>query len=374
MLCLTSCRGDQAKTDLDTLKIADNVHLVIGGNGRGSNVGVYVGEDGILLVDAMVEESSEDLLKAISTISDKPITHVLNTHSDSDHSGGNAFFANLGATIISQENSRYSSAPTDSSFSDRKTLQFYDETIELYHVVSHSFDDAIIWLSKSNVVFMGDVFTTRWHPTFSSGGVEGQREALMLAVGLAGSEGTIVPGHGTISEPGALLTFSENTTMLVDRVEEMHDNGLGIDSIVQDEEFNRLLMEFNIDERPVFVTGDRRVRFVERIISTQFVRPIAGLDLQLYEGIYAIEDGRFIRLKATDGILYAYRNGVDMAVLIPRSATSFHIRASLGDHFTFSLGADGSAAALSRVTSEGTVRGTRVADADGMGERARSAK
>src|SRR5476651_371334 len=57
--------------------------------GAGGNIGVSVGEDGILLIDDQFAPLTEKILAAVKQISDKPIRILFNTHWHGDHTGGN---------------------------------------------------------------------------------------------------------------------------------------------------------------------------------------------------------------------------------------------------------------------------------------------
>src|SRR5436190_24079758 len=57
--------------------------------GAGGNIGVQVGEDGVVIVDAGSPTSTEAVLAAIKRISPKPIRYVIDTGPDMDHVGGN---------------------------------------------------------------------------------------------------------------------------------------------------------------------------------------------------------------------------------------------------------------------------------------------
>ena len=361
---LSSCTSEVSQSDAEVLQIDENLFVVVGGNGRGSNVGVFVGADEVVLVDAMTEEANQHLLSAIHSITDKPVTYVINTHSDSDHAGGNAFFSDRGATIISHENAEYSNALWDSTFSDTLSLQIGPETIRLHHVVSHAFDDVIIAFDKSNAVFLGDVFTTRWHPTFSSGGASGQRSALSLAFELANNSSSIVPGHGTITKRDELLLFSQRTDLLVARVGELFGRGVPVTSIANDDIFLKTLSEFNVDEREVFVVGDRLVRFIERIISTEFVDATPLNNIESFAGLYTVDDVRLIEIVVRDGKLYALAPGDFIAELIPQRNGEFHIRGSLGDSFNFNLDRTDSVDQFLLRRGEETLTGNRILAAE----------
>lgn len=77
-------------------------HLV---SNRGGNIGVSVGEDGILMIDDLFPDTVADVEKAVKTLADGQPVYLINTHWHGDHSGGNAHFGEQ-ATIIAHENVR----------------------------------------------------------------------------------------------------------------------------------------------------------------------------------------------------------------------------------------------------------------------------
>ncbi|MCK4557783.1 MAG: MBL fold metallo-hydrolase, partial [Candidatus Aminicenantes bacterium] len=85
-------------------KLSDRLFQILGG--RGANGGVYVGTDGVLVIDAkMTKESVDQTIEEIKKITDKPIKYLVDTHSDGDHIYGNRFFPEA-VTIVSHEKCR----------------------------------------------------------------------------------------------------------------------------------------------------------------------------------------------------------------------------------------------------------------------------
>jgi glyoxylase-like metal-dependent hydrolase (beta-lactamase superfamily II) len=73
--------------------------------GTGGNIGLSVGEDGIILVDDEFAPLAPKIKDALRGITDKPIKVVLNTHWHGDHTGGNVVFG-TDAPIVAHENVR----------------------------------------------------------------------------------------------------------------------------------------------------------------------------------------------------------------------------------------------------------------------------
>src|SRR3954466_9384392 len=83
-------------------KVKDNLFMLKGGGG---NTAVFVGASGIVVVDTKNAGWGQPLLEKIKSISDKPVTTIINTHSHGDHVSGNVDFPAT-VEIIAQENAK----------------------------------------------------------------------------------------------------------------------------------------------------------------------------------------------------------------------------------------------------------------------------
>src|SRR5512142_2422741 len=93
---------DFSKVQIKVIPVAGSVYML---QGAGGNIGVSVGDDGIVVVDDQYAPLADRIQAALKGISDKPVRFVINTHWHFDHTGGNAYFRKQG-TIIAQENVR----------------------------------------------------------------------------------------------------------------------------------------------------------------------------------------------------------------------------------------------------------------------------
>src|SRR5436305_5705875 len=99
---ITTAQQDYSKVEIKVTKVAGSVYML---EGAGGNIGVSVGEDGIVIVDDQFAPLANKIKQALKGISDKPLKFVINTHFHGDHTGGNAEFGTE-ATIIAHENVR----------------------------------------------------------------------------------------------------------------------------------------------------------------------------------------------------------------------------------------------------------------------------
>ena len=214
---------DFSKVEIKATKVAGNVYML---EGSGGNIGVSVGEDGIVIVDDQFAPLAPKIKAALKEITDKPLRFVLNTHFHGDHTGGNAQFGNE-ATIIAHENVRKrlqdggpppggaAPAPKEAlpviTFNDRATVHLNGEDIRAIHFPNgHTDGDSIIFFPKSNVVHMGDDFVTYGFPFIdvkSGGSASGMIAGLERALTLIPQDAKIIPGHGPISSPADVRKF-----------------------------------------------------------------------------------------------------------------------------------------------------------------------
>jgi cyclase len=105
--CLTidSSYAEEKVIKLKPKKISDSVYVI---NSLGTNVGILVGSESLIIIDpAINDRTHSSFVNAIENISDKPVNYIINTHHHGDHSAGNKYFADRGAMIVSQSNAHY---------------------------------------------------------------------------------------------------------------------------------------------------------------------------------------------------------------------------------------------------------------------------
>ncbi len=233
---------DFSKVQIKATKVAGNIYML---EGEGGNIGVSVGDDGIVIVDDQFAPLAEKIRVALKGITDKPVRFVINTHWHFDHTGGNEIFGS-NASIIAQENVRkrlqsggiagnggsmkFESKPAPKgalpiiTFRHDVTLHLNGEDIEVVHYPSgHTDGDSIIFFRKSNVVHMGDAFVTYGFPFIdvdSGGSVKGMIRALEQALNHLPPDVKIIPGHGPVSSSDdvkSILKMLRETTAAVEK-------------------------------------------------------------------------------------------------------------------------------------------------------------
>lgn len=277
-LAMSAFTAAQESHHYTSKKINEHFYIIsTGAPTQLTQMGVVIGESGILLIDTWIEGQGKHLLKAIQQISDKPIKYVINTHSHSDHTGGNAFFAELGATIISQQNTQYTNAYGQLYFENTIDLMLGSEDIRAVHVVSHTFDSVLIHLSNSNTIFMGDNFATHGFLSVGENGLEGQLEVIDLALSLADDSTLIIPSHAatdvdgkTIVSKHQLINYRSHVINVIARLKTLYEKGHSIEHMKKDKELTRLTQKF--------IAGNASQKAVEASINWWLEK---GIELEL---------------------------------------------------------------------------------------------
>jgi len=217
---------DFSKVEIKVSKVAGTVYML---QGSGGNIGVSVGDDGIVIVDDEFAPLAPKIRAALATITSKPIRFILNTHYHGDHTGGNIEFSKDGP-IIAHENVRKRlqtgtmtlgrtnpPAPKEGlpviTFNDRATVHLNGEDVRAIHMPhGHTDGDAVIWFTQSNVVHMGDDFFNGTFPFVdleNGGSVRGMATNVEAVVAQIRDDTKVIAGHGPLGDRASLRAFGE---------------------------------------------------------------------------------------------------------------------------------------------------------------------
>lgn len=213
----------------------------------GANLGVYMGSDGILLVDSGYLRGAPEVEQELARLwgewsrehggdasekpAELPIRYLVNTHFHSDHSGANAWFGLAGAQVVAHESVRGRLAgdpaiedrkvldpPIDPeglpalTFRDSLTLHFNGGPVELLHLpLAHTDGDCVVWVPDAKVLFAGDLYNSQSFPYIEL--AVGARPASLIAaherlLALLPEGARVVPGHGPAGDDVDLREFA----------------------------------------------------------------------------------------------------------------------------------------------------------------------
>ena len=200
--------------------------------GRGGNIGLSIGEDGIIMIDDQFAPLTEKIVAAIRSLSNGEIRFLINTHVHGDHTGGNENLGNMGVLILARDEIRVrlaQLAPAAAlpvlTYSDAITIHLNGEEVYAFPVPpAHTDGDTFIHFKDSDVVHTGDVFRTTAFPvidTNNGGTLKGTLEALGRLIGVAGPSTKILPGHGVVSNREDVIGFRDMVLDVSGQVEEL---------------------------------------------------------------------------------------------------------------------------------------------------------
>jgi len=284
-------QAQQDKVEYVPTALSSTVTMI---KGRGGNIAVSAGEDGVFIIDDQLEPLTDQLVAAIQSISDEPIRFVINTHYHGDHVGGNEKIGKAGAVIIAHDNIR-ERMTTDQfnhffndttpawpkgalpvvTFSDQVTLHLNGEAVTAHHVPrGHTDGDSIVYFSESNVLHMGDIFFNGRYPYIDldgGGTVQGMISAVEKGLELSDEETRVIAGHGPLSNRKGLQEYHDFLATVRDRVQKLIDQGMSLEQAIAAKptaEWDAILGE-------IWITGDQLVTFVYNSLTgvDHFTRP-----------------------------------------------------------------------------------------------------
>jgi cyclase len=197
--------------------------------GSGGNIGIYAGEDSLLIVDAQYARSASAVMAKIQELSPKKIQYLINTHYHGDHTSGNPIIGK-GAEIISQENCKKSllaglkpedtpesiGAPT-TTFDTEKTLTLGTETVRLVHMgPAHTAGDTIVIFDKAKVIHAGDLFFQGMPPYIDVKDGSDTKNWIRTIHKLAEKypDFQVIPGHGKVTNMKEYVKFADYLSAL----------------------------------------------------------------------------------------------------------------------------------------------------------------
>ena len=207
-------------------KINNEFYMLVGGGG---NVGVFVSDNDVVLIDNKYEIIEDVLMASLRKITDKPIKFIINTHFHHDHSDGNRAFGEKGIPIISHQNAKkrmmedielyggiygfikdfvqpkYDNASLPVfTYESKMTISQGNEEIELYNFgKAHTDGDSVVVFKNNNIIHTGDAFVRYGYPYVdlnNGGSINGLIDFLGTLELLCDDNTIIIPGHGGLSK------------------------------------------------------------------------------------------------------------------------------------------------------------------------------
>ena len=220
---------------VDIEKLKDNLYVLTSstpGNAAtfsGGNVAVFITESGVTLVDTKLPGWGQAVLDKVKSVTNKPVTRIINTHTHGDHTGNDNFFGTT-VEIIAQENTKANMAKMDAfkgdnskflpskTYKDKLTIGSGKDRLDLYYFgAAHTSGDTFIVFPTLRVLHTGDAFAWKDAPLCdrnNGGSCIEFPHTLQKAIASIKDIDTIIPGHSPMMKPKDLQEFQRFTADL----------------------------------------------------------------------------------------------------------------------------------------------------------------
>src|SRR6185436_11993747 len=224
-------------------KIKDNLYKI---NGAGSNTTVFLTDAGVVLVDTKLANNGEAIMNQVKTVTDKPVTMLINTHVHPDHNGSNSYFkaARPMIDIVTHANTKKwvdnnpkadpawmptrtfgqatpttKPAPGAKVSSDRMTIGTGKDQIDLYYFgAGHTDGDAFVVFKALRAMCIGDLMAWNMAPLIdpaTKGSVIALPDTLEKAVKGIKNVDLVIEGHGNVNTWAGLKAYTEFSRALL---------------------------------------------------------------------------------------------------------------------------------------------------------------
>jgi glyoxylase-like metal-dependent hydrolase (beta-lactamase superfamily II) len=241
-------------------QVKENLYKI---GGAGSNTTVFITADGVVLVDTKLANNGEAILKQVQTVTDKPVTMLINTHTHPDHNGSNDYFKTARPTIevVAHENTKKwvaanpkanpAMAP-DRVFTDKMTLGNGKDRIDLHYFgAGHTNGDAFVVFPSLRVMCVGDLMAWNMAPLIdplTGGSVIALPDTLEKAVKGIKNVDLVIEGHGNVNTWQGFRAYAEFNRALLTAAKTALSRGQTPEQALAELEKNRKLAVFLKEE------------------------------------------------------------------------------------------------------------------------------
>jgi cyclase len=251
---------------IDIVKLKDNLYVLTSstpGNPAtfsGGNVAVFITDDGVTLVDTKLAGWGQAVLDKVKSVTPKPVTRIINTHTHGDHTGNDGFFGTT-VEIIAHENTKTNMEKMDAfkgdnakflpgkTYKDRLTLGSGKNRIELYYFgAGHTNGDTFVVFPDLRVLHTGDMFAWKDAPLCdrnNGGSCVAFPQTLSKVIANITDVDTIIPGHSPMQTPKDLQEYQQFLADLLSQTQAAMTAGKTVDEAAA---------AFKVDKYPGYKT------------------------------------------------------------------------------------------------------------------------
>jgi glyoxylase-like metal-dependent hydrolase (beta-lactamase superfamily II) len=246
-------RDAAATAQISVTSFRGNISVL---QGSGGNIAVLPGGDGTLLVDGGITASKPRLIEALGTLKAAPVKHLINTHWHFDHTDGNEWLNEQGASIMAHPNTRKHlsstqrvdddwnftflpsparALPTEIVHSDRQLhLNGTSIALKLYDP-AHTDSDLSVRFVEPDILHTGDTWWNGIYPfiDYSTGGsIDGMIKAADRNISSTSDETIIIPGHGPVGNRKQLIESRNMLSAIRENVAKLKSSGRTLEETI----------------------------------------------------------------------------------------------------------------------------------------------
>jgi glyoxylase-like metal-dependent hydrolase (beta-lactamase superfamily II) len=185
---------------------------------------VFITAGGVVIVDTKLPGWGKTILDRIKTVTDKPITTIINTHTHGDHTGSNAFFG-MNVESIVHENTKANMARMDDfkgdkaaflpkkTYKDKLTVGTGRDQIDLYYFgPGHTNGDTFVVFPALRTMHAGDMFAWKALPFIdvsNGGSAVGHPQTLAKVISTIRNVDTVITGHTPLMKWNDLQEYAD---------------------------------------------------------------------------------------------------------------------------------------------------------------------
>jgi glyoxylase-like metal-dependent hydrolase (beta-lactamase superfamily II) len=231
-------------------KVKDNLYMITGSDPTdrnafsGGNTGVFITDGGVVVVDTKLAGWGQVILEKIKSVTDKPVTTIINSHTHGDHTGSNPMFPAT-VEIIAHENTKANMMKMDAfkgdnarflpkkTYQDKLSVGAGKDKIDLYYFgPAHTNGDTWIVYPALRVMQTGDIFAWKDAPVLDrNNGGSGLEYASTVGKALATVKDvdTLIVGHSPLRKVAELQEYQQFMTDFVTAVRQAKTAGKSVD-------------------------------------------------------------------------------------------------------------------------------------------------
>lgn len=258
-LPLLAAAQDLASARIETQTLAQGLYVLfaVGEGVIAGNIGVSIGPQGVLIVDAQFPDTAPKYKATIRELGGGDIDFTINTHWHFDHADGNKVLGPEGVWVVAHENVRdwlqrdniinlvdttvnQPAFPADAlpvmTYTSRMSFHFNGERIDLLHAgPAHTTSDTAVFFRGHDAVHLGDVFNTSGYPFIDAdngGSLPGIVAFCEAVLGEIDRNAIVIPGHGPVSNYQGLVDYVEMLGTIRDRLSTLIASGASLEQVV----------------------------------------------------------------------------------------------------------------------------------------------